>query len=157
MNGDGTPQPRIHARHRGRRATTSGPSGHPPIPSPRTGSGSGGEGTRDGFVPEAPGRIRVDERDPRVLRVTGAADAHTVEQTCAHAGLDPITLGRTLATEGVRELDLSEATFIDSAVLALVVSLIPALRPERLRVRGAAGPVLTALTVTGLDALVELC
>lgn len=110
-----------------------------------------------GLGVEAPGVIEVDERDPRVLRITGAADALTVEQTCARSGLDPIALGRTLAAQGVCEIDLSAATFIDSAVLALLVSLIPALRPEHLRVRGASGPVLTVLTVTGLDTIVELC
>ncbi|MBT0993645.1 STAS domain-containing protein [Cellulomonas sp. DKR-3] len=126
-------------------------------------TGRDGDGGRTGSPPsdpldaEAPGTIAVDEREPHVLRITGAADALTVEQTCAREGLDPIALGRALAAAGVTEIDLSEATFIDSSVLALVVSLMPALRPAHLRVRGATGSVLTVLTVTGLDALVELC
>jgi ABC-type transporter Mla MlaB component len=123
----------------------------------RLGPGREDQRTERGSAPVEPGSIWVDEVDPHVLRFSGDVDALVLEQTCALAGVDTITLARRLAADGVRELELSDTTFIDSAVLALVVSLMPALRPQRLKVRGATGPVLTVLTVTGLDALVELC
>ncbi|WP_454048727.1 STAS domain-containing protein [Cellulomonas sp. Marseille-Q8402] len=102
------------------------------------------------------GRAWIDPASPRVLRLAGEVDVETVEQLCEALGVAQIGLGRALAAAGVREIDLSEATFIDSAVVALVVGIVPPLRPERLRVRGASGSPLATLQLTGVDALLEL-
>jgi len=102
------------------------------------------------------GRIELDPAAPTVLRVTGEADFATVDGFCVRLGVDQAGVGRLLARRGVREIDLSGATFIDSAVLGLVVGIAPHLRPERLRLRGAAGAPLAVLEIAGVDRLVDL-
>lgn len=103
-----------------------------------------------------PGRLWIDPASPEVLRLSGEADVETVADFCEELGVAQIALGRALAAAGVREIDLTAATFIDSAVVALVVGIVPPLRPGRLRVRGASGSPLATLQLTGVDALLDL-
>ena len=103
-----------------------------------------------------PGHARIDPARPTVLHLAGEVDVATVADLCDELGVAQIALGRTLAAAGVREIDLSEATFIDSAVVALVVGIVPGVRPDRLRVRGASGAALVTLRLTGVDGLLDL-
>ncbi|WP_444664997.1 STAS domain-containing protein [Cellulomonas sp. CW35] len=103
-----------------------------------------------------PGRIDLEPGVPPILRVSGDVDFSTVDGFCVRLGVDQAGVGRVLASKGVREIDLSEATFIDSAVLGLVVGIAPYLRPDRLRLRGASGAPLAVLEITGVDRLVDL-
>jgi ABC-type transporter Mla MlaB component len=102
------------------------------------------------------GRAWIDPAQPAVLHLAGEVDVGTVAGLCSELGVEQIALGRTLAAAGIREIDLSRATFIDSAVVALVVGLVPGLRPGRLRVRGASGAALATLQVAGVDGMLEL-
>ncbi|UJP39621.1 STAS domain-containing protein [Cellulomonas palmilytica] len=106
--------------------------------------------------PRPPGRIDLEPGVPAILRVSGDVDFSTVDRFCIRHGVDQAGVGRMLAGRGVREIDLSEATFIDSAVLGLVVGIAPYLRPERLRLRGASGAPLAVLEIAGVDRLVDL-
>lgn len=101
------------------------------------------------------GRAWIDPAQPDVLHLAGEADVATVEDFCDSLGVAQIALGRALAAAGVREIDLTEATFIDSAVVALVVGIVPPVRPERLRVRGATGSPRATLQLTGVDGLLD--
>jgi ABC-type transporter Mla MlaB component len=114
--------------------------------------------TTPGTAPTDPtiGRAWIDPAQPAVLHLAGEADVETVADFCDRLGVAQIALGRALAAAGVREIDLSGATFIDSAVVALVVGIVPPLRPERLRVRGASGSPLATLQLTGVAGLLEL-
>lgn len=102
------------------------------------------------------GRAWIDPAAPAVLHLAGEADVATVADFCESLGVEQIALGRALAAAGVREIDLTGATFIDSAVVALVVGIVPPIRPERLRVRGASGSPRATLQLTGVDALLDL-
>ncbi|WP_431836518.1 STAS domain-containing protein [Cellulomonas sp. Y8] len=109
--------------------------------------------TADEAALEPGGRIWTDPTAPAVLRVAGEADVAMIDRFREVVGVESMDLGRTLVAAGVREVDLSGATFIDSSV----VGMVPALRPERLRVRGASGSPLTVLTLTGMDSVLHLC
>lgn len=111
--------------------------------------------TSAGGLPPA-GTLRVDPADPAVLHVEGEVDIDVVHTFAQRLGVDEIGAGRALAAAGVQEVDLSRATFIDSSAIALLVSIAPHRRPERLRVRGANGAPLMTLQVTGLDSILEL-
>jgi ABC-type transporter Mla MlaB component len=102
------------------------------------------------------GRAWIDPAEPAVLHLAGEADVATVADFCDQLGVAQLALGRALAAAGVREIDLSGASFIDSAVVALVVGIVPPLRPERLRVRGASGSPLATLELTGVAGLLDL-
>jgi anti-anti-sigma factor len=102
------------------------------------------------------GRLHVDPDSPAVLRAEGEIDIDVVHRLAESLGVDEVAAGRTLAAAGVEEVDLSGATFIDSSAIALLVSIAPHRRPERLRVRGAAGAPLMTLQVTGLDSVLDL-
>ncbi|MET0434641.1 MAG: STAS domain-containing protein [Cellulomonas sp.] len=102
------------------------------------------------------GRLRVDPDRPAVLRAEGEIDIDVVHTLAEELGVDEVAAGRVLATSGVQEVDLTRATFIDSSAIALLVSIAPHRRPERLRVRGATGAPLMTLQVTGLDSLLDL-
>lgn len=102
------------------------------------------------------GRLHVDPAAPAVLRAEGEIDIDVVHRFAEQLGVDEIAAGRTLAAAGVEEVDLSGATFIDSSAIALLVSIAPHRRPERLRVRGATGAPLMTLQITGLDSVLEL-
>jgi len=102
------------------------------------------------------GRLHVDPAAPEVLRAEGEIDIDVVHTFAETLGVDEVAVGRTLAAAGVEEVDLSGATFIDSSAIALLVSIAPHRRPERLRVRGATGAPLMTLQVTGLDAVLDL-
>ncbi|MCG7287505.1 STAS domain-containing protein [Cellulomonas sp. ACRRI] len=102
------------------------------------------------------GRLHVDPDRPAVLRAEGEIDVDAVHTLAAGLGVDEVGAGRALAAAGVEEVDLSGATFIDSSALALLVSIAPHRRPDRLRVRGATGAPLMTLRVTGLDAVLDL-
>lgn len=102
------------------------------------------------------GRLHVDPARPAVLRAEGEIDIDVVHTLAGELGVDEVGAGRALAAAGVEEVDLSAATFIDSSALALLVSIAPHRRPDRLRVRGATGAPLMTLQVTGLDAVLDL-
>lgn len=103
------------------------------------------------------GRLRTDPEDSTVLRVEGEVDIDVVYTFADELGIEgPQDLGKVLAAGGVRAVDLSDATFIDSSAIALLVSITSHLRPERLSVRGATGGPLMALQATGLDQLFEM-
>jgi anti-anti-sigma regulatory factor len=91
-----------------------------------------------------------------VLWLAGDADVVTVGELALALGVAEESLGGALVTAGVREVDLSETTFMDSSALALIVALAPRLRPERLRVRGAHGSPLSVLRLTGVDSVLDL-
>ncbi len=61
-----------------------------------------------------------------------------------------------LASHGVRVVDIRHAPSLGPAGLALLVMLIPRVRPEKLRVEGAAGDALRALHAAGLNPFVRL-
>lgn len=107
-------------------------------------------------TPRPRGRAWIDPAQPDVLRLAGDADVVTVAELAGRLGVAEESLGGALATAGVREVDMSEATFMDSSVLALVVALAPRLRPDRLRVRGAHGSPLSVLRLTGVDSVLDL-
>ncbi len=100
--------------------------------------------------------MHVDPSDPTRLLLHGEVDVAVVGAFADTAGLPLGDLGRSLGEGGVTEVDLSAATFIDSSAIALLVAIAPALRPGRLRVRGAQGSPLMAIRATGLDALFDL-
>jgi ABC-type transporter Mla MlaB component len=104
----------------------------------------------------AAGRAWIDPAQPAVLHLAGEADVATVAGFCEQLGVTQLALGRALAAAGVREIDLSRASFIDSAVVALIVGIVPPLRPERLRVRGASGSPLATLQLTGVAGMLDL-
>jgi len=98
----------------------------------------------------------VDPDDPTVLHLEGEVDIAVVHAYAGTLGLDEIRVGRALAAAGIEEVDLSRATFLDSAAIALLVSIAPHRRPARLRVRGAHGAPLLTLRLTGLDTILDL-
>ncbi|GIG34726.1 hypothetical protein [Cellulomonas pakistanensis] len=72
-----------------------------------------------------------------VLRVHGEVDVVVAQELALELGVADWELGRTLARPGVREVDLTRATFVDSAMVAVLVAIAPHLPPDAF---GCAGP-----------------
>ncbi|TQL01802.1 hypothetical protein [Cellulomonas sp. SLBN-39] len=100
-----------------------------------------------------PGQITADAG---IVHVRGDVDEHSVELLVGELGTDRAGLGAVLVGAGVREVDLSQAVFIDSSVVGMILSVAGGLSGTRLQVRGAHGEPLTVLCTVGADALVDL-
>ncbi len=100
--------------------------------------------------------LRLDVDDPHVLHVAGEVDVAVVLDFAEAYGVAKDDVGQALAAAGVDVIDLSEATFIDSSVVAVVVTIAMRQRGTRVRVRGATGSPLMTLQVSGLDSIVDL-
>lgn len=102
------------------------------------------------------GRLLIDPVDPGTLRVTGEVDVAVVEEFAHQFDVGRSGLARVLRESGVRAVDLSLATYVDSAVIGLLAGLASQLGGQRLRTTGATGIPLTALEITGVLPLLEL-
>lgn len=106
--------------------------------------------------PSIPDRIRLDETNPRILHVEGEANLAAVEDLADELGVDRTEIGKLFGARGVDEVDMSDATFIDSTTIALIVAIAQHRRPGQLRVTGASGSPLDTLRLTGMDAVLDL-
>lgn len=102
------------------------------------------------------GRLHVDPADPTTLVAVGEIDVFVVEELAEGLGVGRSEAGRALATTGVRTVDVTQVVYIDSGFIGLIGSLAASSAPERVAVRGAAGQAKDVLTLTGVDALVDL-
>lgn len=113
--------------------------------------------SHDEQLPDDPGgRLLVDAADPTVLVAVGEIDVFVVEELAESRGVGRSEVGRVLASAGVRTVDVAQAVYIDSGFIGLIGSLAATSAPERVAVRGAAGQARDVLTLTGVDALVDL-
>ena len=104
---------------------------------------------------DQPDGLRIDPDRPHVLRVDGEADVASVLDLADELGVARGELGPTLVAAGVREVDLSRATFIDSSVIAVLVT-IAAGHAGPVPLRGATGSPLMTLEASGVVAMFDV-
>lgn len=106
----------------------------------------------------APGSIETDPTAPGVLRLRGEVDGETLGRFCARLSgrADLGAAAGAIAASGVRELDLADVTFADSALVNLTCAVHRGTAPGRVRVRGATGAVRRLFALTGTDPFVDL-
>jgi hypothetical protein len=109
-----------------------------------------------GATPAGPRGLRLDPDEPRVLHVEGDVDVLDVLRLAEARGSDRLALGRELAAAGVREAELTRATFVDSSVIALLLAVSSHLPHGRLRLRGASGSPLMALEASRVQPMFDL-
>jgi ABC-type transporter Mla MlaB component len=109
-----------------------------------------------GGAPAQQRGLRIDPDQPRVLHVEGDVDVHAVLRLAEARGSDRLTLGRDLAAAGVREAELTRATFIDSSVIALLLAVSSHQPHGRLSLRGASGSPLMALEASRVQPMFDL-
>lgn len=103
-----------------------------------------------------PRGFRIDPGNSRVLHVEGDVDVVAVLRLAEARGSDRLGLGRDLAAAGVREAELTRATFIDSSVIALLLALSSHQPSGRLRLRGVGGSPLMALEASRVQTMFDL-
>jgi len=100
--------------------------------------------------PEGPvgpyGSVSLSPERPEVLVMTGEVDVAVSDDALAELP------GWT----GVRVVDLSAVTFLDSSGMRLVAQVARLVRPHRLQVVGARKQPLTALRLFGADRITDL-
>ena len=100
--------------------------------------------------PEGPvgpyGSVSLSPERPEVLVMTGEVDVAVSDDALAELP------GWT----GVRVVDLSAVTFLDSSGMRLVAQVARLVRPHRLQVVGARKQPLTALKLFGADRITDL-
>lgn len=92
------------------------------------------------------GSVALSAERPEVLVMTGEVDVAVSDDALAELP------GWT----GVRVVDLSAVTFLDSSGMRLVAQVARLVRPHRLRVVGARKQPLTALKLFGADRITDL-
>lgn len=98
--------------------------------------------------------LHVDPDQPHVLRVDGDVDVASVLDLADELGVARGELGPTLVAAGVREIDLTRATFIDSSVIAVLVT-VASHQSSRVPLRGASGSPLMALEASGVVSMFD--
>ncbi|MDC7121120.1 hypothetical protein OMK64_06175 [Cellulomonas fimi] len=98
--------------------------------------------------------LRVDPEHPDVLVVDGDVDVASVLDLADELGVTRGELGPALVAAGVRAIDLSRATFIDSSVIAVLVT-VASHQSSRVPLVGASGSPLMALEASGVLAMFD--
>lgn len=100
--------------------------------------------------PEPPlgpyGSVAVSPERPEVLVLTGEVDVSVSEGAVAQVP----------AWTGVRVIDLTAVTFLDSSGMRLVAQVARLVRPHRLQVVGARKQPLNALRLFGADKITDV-
>jgi len=100
--------------------------------------------------PEGPmepyGSVTLSPEQPEVLVMTGEVDVAVSDGALAELP----------GWGGVRVVDMSAVTFIDSSGMRLVAQVARLVRPHRLQVVGARKQPLTALRIFGADRITDL-
>jgi|GEM_PF-7036126 len=96
--------------------------------------------------------------DPGVLRLRGEVDREAVGRVCARltGRRDLASAAELIAASGVREIDVADVTFADSALVHLACAVQRGTAPHPVRVRGASPFVRRLFALTGTDPLVDL-
>ena len=92
------------------------------------------------------GSVALSAERPVVLVMTGEVDVAVSDDA----------LAQLPTWTGVRVVDLSAVTFLDSSGMRLVAQVARLVRPHRLRVVGASKQPLTALKLFGADRITDL-
>lgn len=90
-----------------------------------------------------------------MLRMVGEIDVDAVGSLLDTYRSPLQVAAAALAAQGVRRVEMSQVTFLDSTGAGLLAGLTSAVRPAPLRVVGLAGAARHTLAVTGLLALME--